>query len=115
MVALSRQRWNRILPLLPPMNTRADGKGRPAQTQKKVFEAVLWVLESGASWKQLPRALCPPPYRTCHRYFQRWVRAGVFRRLLEQVSDKGLRKADRAALEMFFIDGTFVPAKKGAP
>lgn len=112
MVTLSNQRWHKIMPLLPKMNTRKDGKGRPAQNQKKVFEAILWVLESGASWKKLPRQEYPP-YQTCHRYFQRWRQQGVFRRLLQQVSDKTLRKVDRKTLEMFFIDATFVPAKKG--
>ena len=58
-------------PLIPVPPRRADGKGRPWREPRKVLNAVLWVLRTGAPWRDLPDRY--PPYQTCHRRFQQWV------------------------------------------
>ncbi len=55
-----------------------------------------------------------PPYQTCHRRFQEWVRARVFRHILETLAHD-LEKRGKFKLTECFIDATFVVAKKGAP
>jgi transposase len=39
-----------------------------------VLNGVFWVLGTGAQWRELPEKY--PPYQTCHRRFQQWVRDG---------------------------------------
>ena len=54
-----------------------------------------------------------PPYQTCHRRFQQWVREGklveVLRLLAKHLHDRGKLHLDEA-----FVDATFASAKKGA-
>jgi hypothetical protein len=53
------------------------------------------------------------PHQTCHRRFQQWRKAGVFRRIIEVLAAY-LQGRGRIDLREAFIDGSFVPAKKGA-
>jgi transposase len=48
------------------------------------MNGVLWVLRSGARWKDLPARF--PPYQTCHRRFQRWLQSGALRGVLEALA-----------------------------
>ena len=55
-----------------------------------------------------------PPYQTCHRWLQQWRKAGVFGSVLQALAED-LRKRGKLDLREAFVDGTFAPAKKGAP
>lgn len=78
---------------------------------RSVLDGVLWVLRTGAPWADLPARY--PSYQTCHRRFQRWVEVGLFPRLLVSLRQD---LAGRGGVEDVegFIDGTYVPAKRGA-
>jgi transposase len=73
--------------------------------------AILWILRSGARWKDLPDKF--PPYQTCHRRFQSWVKDGSLRKVPETLA-RDLESRGEIDLSECFIDGTFVVAKKGA-
>ena len=85
---LSDSLWARIEPLLPKVKSRYRGRGknrkhiggRPAADRRKVISGILYVLRTGCQWDALPKAL-DGSGKTAHSYFQRWRRAGVFRRL----------------------------------
>ncbi|GAB3527600.1 hypothetical protein GCM10027443_04240 [Pontibacter brevis] len=66
---LTNEQWERVKDLVPDQVKRSDGKGRPAREKREVMEGVLWVLRTGAPWKDLPERF--PPYQTCHRRFGR--------------------------------------------
>ena len=102
--------WRRLGPLLEPKR-QADGRGRPWQDTRQVFHGVLWVLGTGAQWRELPERY--PPYQTCHRRFQQWVRAGVLERALSVLAEE-LEAQGRLNLDEAFVDATFAAAKKGA-
>jgi transposase len=107
--------WNKLSPHLPePQPRRADRRGRPWRPNRPVLAGILWVLTSGARWKDLPRRPDFAPYQTCHRRFQAWCRDGTWEHLLAILTEQ-LRDAGRLDLAEAFIDGTFAPAKKGAP
>lgn len=74
------------------------------------MEGILWILRSGARWKDLPRDF--PPYQTCHRWFQIWQRQGVMRKILRTLAED-LRDRGQLDLTETFIDGSFASAKKG--
>jgi len=107
---LTDAQWEILRGCIPEPKRRADGKGRPWRDTREVLEGVLWILKTGAPWKDLP--LRYPPYQTCHRRFQQWVRAGVIEKILETLAED-LKKRGGLDLSECFIDGTFVPAKKG--
>src|SRR5271169_3854903 len=59
---LSDAQWKLIEPILRPKR-RSDGRGRPWQDPRGVLNGILWVLGTGAQWRELPRKY--PPYQTC--------------------------------------------------
>jgi transposase len=77
---LGDEQWELITPLLPKPKRR----GRPRAEDRRTLSGILWVLRSGACWKDLL-----PKYgsrSTYHRRLQEWQ--------------------DQA-----FLDGRFVPGK----
>jgi len=99
-----------VEPVLRPRR-RPDGRGRPWHDTRAVLHGVLWVLGTGAQWRELPERY--PPFQTCHRRFQQWVRSGklevALRRLAQHLYERGQLYLDEA-----FVDATFASAKKGA-
>ncbi|MGV3615266.1 MAG: IS5 family transposase [Fimbriimonas sp.] len=108
---LTDAQWARIEPLLPSRPRRGDGKGRPWSEARPVVEGILWVLVSGARWKDLPKEY--PSYQTCHRWFQRLSQSG---RLLEMLQGFAKELEERGGLDLSecYVDGSFSSAKRGA-
>src|SRR6202042_3503088 len=48
---LTDQQWKIVEPILPSDLVREDGRGRPWSDRRKVLEGVLWILRTGAPWK----------------------------------------------------------------
>jgi transposase len=109
---LTERQWRLIAPLLPKPKVRRDGRGRPWRDPRDVMNGVLWIMRTGAPWSDLPPRY--PPYQTCHRRFQLWVRAGTLRKILETLA-RDLAERGGIDLTEAFIDATFAGAKKGAP
>lgn len=107
---LTDAQWALAEPLLPEPKAGPGKKGRPPQPFREVLNGILWVLRTGAPWHDLSNRY--PPYQTCYRRFQQWTEDGTFERLLIALR-RDLR--DRGGIEDVeaFIDGTYVPAKKG--
>ena len=112
MAELTDDRWERIKPLLPPQPRSRKG-GRPRADDRACLEGVLWVLRSGARWKDLPRDRGFPSPATCWRRLARWERGGVWLRLWQAFLDE-LDERGRLDWSECFADATFAPAKKGA-
>jgi len=89
---------------------RSDGRGRPWADQRKVLHGILWMLRSGAPWKDLP--IRYGAYQTVHPRFTRWRKEGVIRAVLQGLAED-LHKRGCFDLSECFIDGSFAPAKKG--
>lgn len=106
---VSDKQWARLAPLLEPKR-RPDGRGHPWRDTRAVLNGVLWVLGTGAQWRELPAKY--PPYQTCHRRFQQWVRAGKLEKLLHALATE-LKARGRFPLQEGFIDASFTGAKKG--
>ncbi|MGV3560782.1 IS5 family transposase [Larkinella arboricola] len=108
---LSDKQWDKIKELVPDGPRRSDGRGRPWQDKRKVLEGVIWILRTGAPWKDLPAHY--PPYQTCHRRFQQWQQTGVFEQIITTLA-RDLHQRGGIDLSECFVDGTFCMAKKGA-
>ena len=107
---LTDEQWELVEPILRPRR-REDNRGRPWHDTRAVLNGVLWILGSGAQWAEMPAKY--PPYQTCHRRFQQWVREDrlveVLRLLARQLHERGKLNLDEA-----FVDATFASAQKGA-
>jgi transposase len=60
---LNDEQWGVVEPVLRPVR-RADNRGRPWHDTRAVLNGVLWVLRTGAQWREMPEKY--PPYQTCH-------------------------------------------------
>jgi transposase len=67
------EEWSFVVPYLT-LN-RLDGEHR-THDLRAVFNAVRWVMRSGAPWRMLPHDL--PPWPAVFQQMQRWSRAGCF-------------------------------------
>jgi transposase len=107
---LNDKQWEKIKDLVPEGLRRSDGKGRPWRDKREVLDGILWIVRTGAPWKDLPERY--PPYQTCHRRFQQWVESGVFDKVIAALACD-LQQRGKIDLSECFIDGTFSLAKKG--
>ncbi len=110
---LSDEQWEALRPHVPgPERMRTSEKGgRPWRDPRDVLNGILWVLRTGAPWADLPRRY--PPYQTCHRRFQKWVKEGVLEKVLRALAED-LRARGKVDLTECFIDGSHAGAKRGA-
>lgn len=51
---LTDSEWDYLKEYLPEDAVRADGRGRPWSDRRKILEGILWILRTGAPWKDLP-------------------------------------------------------------
>ncbi len=107
---ITDEQWAVISKLLPKGKSETGKRGRPARDPREVLNGVLWVCRTGAQWNEMPGKY--PPYQTCHRYFQKWVQAGVWDKVLWELA-RDLRDRGKLDITECFIDGTFASAKKG--
>lgn len=63
---LTDAQWVYIAPLLPEVKASPKGGPKPIPN-RPVFEGILWVLRSGARWKDLPDRYPSPS--TCWRRY----------------------------------------------
>ena len=76
---LTEYEWTAIKPMLPN-----KPRGVPRVNDRRVLNGILWVLRSGAPWRDLPESYGPPT--TCYNRFVRWRQAGVWDRLMNALA-----------------------------
>ena len=75
--------WQLVKPLIDADMPRKC-TGRPPADRRKVLNCIIHRMRSGCQWNRLPKELGSD--RTAHRYFQRWVRNGVLRRIWRKLT-----------------------------
>lgn len=71
--------WSVIEPLLPN-----KVRGVKRVDDRRVLNGIFWRLRTGAPWADIPSRY--GPHTTCVNRFNRWRRAGVWKRILDAVS-----------------------------
>jgi transposase len=103
--------WALVEPLVPKFLPRPQGGGTAPLPDRAVFTAIVYVLSSGCSWRDLPPSF-GVPFQTAHRRFGQWTKAGLWRSLhhavLDELGSQGLLDWSRV-----IVDGACVRAKKG--
>ncbi len=105
---MTDQQWARLQPLLPPQRRQT---GRPARDHRTVLSGILWVLRTGAPWRDLPERF--GPWSTVRSRFRRWTAAGVWQRVLEALQCEADREG-RFDWVTHYVDGTIVRAHQHA-
>ncbi len=100
---LTDEQWSRIADLFDsPKRT-----GRPPNDRRQMLDGVLWVLNTGAPWRDLPREL--GKWSTAWDLFDTWNADGTLAAVLQRL--QGEVEIDR---DLWCIDGTTVRAHKCA-
>ena len=88
--------------MLPPERGRP---GRPATSNRLVVNSILWVLRTGAAWRDLPA--CYPAWSGVYARFRRWNQRGVWAAVLHEV-------AQELDDESYMLDSSIVRAHQDA-
>ena len=99
---LTDAQWNRIKFLF---EKRAK-VGRPSLNPRTVFNAILWILKSGARWRDLPARY--GNWNSIYHKFRLWCSLGLFERLLKIIN------ADSKDTTLLEIDSTFCKVHQSA-
>jgi transposase len=99
---LTEEMWEKIKPLLP---SQSGYWGRPSRPHREIIEGILWILRTGAPWRDLPEEY--GPWRSCFNRFNRWSANGTWQIIWEVLKDE-------IDTENFSIDGSIVKAHQDA-
>jgi transposase len=112
---LSDEAFAKIAPLLP---SQVGKVGRKRADDHRVLNGILWVLRTGAPWRDLPERY--GKWKTVNSRFYRWSDSGLWQSILKRLQAEA---ADSDDLDWVvqFVDGSVVRAhaqaagaKKGA-
>jgi putative transposase len=78
---LDAAQWLRLAVLVPG---KARDPGRTGSDHRLFVNGCLWVLRSGAHWRDLPERY--GKWKTVHRRFSRWCHAGVWERVFDTLT-----------------------------
>jgi transposase len=95
---LSDEAWNIITPLLPPQE---GGVGRPPSDHRRFVNGVLWILRTGAPWRDLPAEY--GKWNSVYRRFARWGKRGIWDAILDALATAGLADHSHHSLDSTVI------------
>jgi transposase len=76
-----------------------------------MLDGMLWILRTGAPWRDLPERL--GPWQTVYHYFSCWRGDGVFDRILESLQIR-LDANGSINWDLWCIDGSSIRASRAA-
>lgn len=105
---LSQAQWHKLKPLLPPQKPMV---GRPSEDHRTTLNGILWVLRTGAPWRDLPERY--GAWETVSGRFYRWRKSGLWQQLLARLQQQA--DADgRVNWAIHFVDGSVIRAHQHA-
>ena len=105
---LSAAQWKRITPLLPPQKPDI---GRPYQDHRRVINGILWILRTGAPWRDLPEYY--GPWQTVSGRFYRWRKKGIWQSILQRLQQQA-EDSGKINWDIHEVDGSVIRAHQHA-
>lgn len=102
------EEWAILDPLIPRSRAKT---GRPAKDRRQMLNGLMWVLSTGAPWRDLPERF--GPWETVYGYFRSWRAAGVFDAILEALHLR-LDSNGHIDWDLWCIDGSSIRATRAA-
>ncbi len=111
---VSKELWRQLQPLIPAFVPSAKGGARKlAVSDEAALNGILFVLQTGIPWEDLPQSLGYGSSMTCWRRLRDWNAAGVWEQLHQAMLTR-LREHDQIDWSRASIDGSSVPSPRGA-
>lgn len=102
------EQWTVVEPIV---SVQAAKTGRPRRDAREMLNGVLWILRTGAPWRDLPERY--GPWETVFWYFNQWRSDGTYDRILEALQIR-LDREGRIDWDLFCIDGANIRASRSA-
>ncbi len=99
---LNDAQWNRIKCLFE----EPKKVGRPPLNPRTVFNAIMWILKSGARWRDLPARY--GNWNSIYHKFRKWGSLGLFERMMKIIN------ADKDNSTLLELDSTFCKVHQSA-
>ncbi len=77
---LTDEQWQQLEPVLP---AQKPNRGRPNLGHRTVIHGILWILKTGAPWRDMPERY--GKWQTVASRFYRWQQSGVWKRIFAQL------------------------------
>lgn len=104
---LTDDQWECIRDLFPtPART-----GRPLRNSRQMMDGILWILRTGAAWRDLPEEF--GPWETVYYKFNQWTSHGTIDAMLNRLRAAHL-DAEAIDGELWCVDGTIMRAHRCA-
>lgn len=78
--------WKKIAPLLP-VERKMTG-GRPAKDNRLVMDGILYRLNTGVAWRDLPERF--GPWQSIYTRYRRWTQQGIWEKVFVALIEQGL-------------------------
>jgi len=115
---MSDEQWTALEPLLP-VNI-----GRRWSDHRQVINGILWVLNTGAAWRDMPERFGPwyrplasapgiGPWPTIYHRFNSWTKDGLWQRISQALLAK-LNRQRQVEWDLVAIDATHIRASRAA-
>lgn len=105
---LSREQYHFINDLFPSATPR---RGRPWNDHHRTLNGILWILHTGAQWRELPERY--GPWQSVYDRFVRWQHDGTLDQILERLQLK-LESQKKIDSDLWCIDATLIRASRSA-
>jgi transposase len=105
---LTDEQWNFIHPMMPPRKAKT---GRPPSDSRQMLNGILWILRTGAPWRDLPERF--GPWQTVYDHLRNWRRSGLYDRILQALQIR-LDRQGEIDWDLWCIDGSSVRASRAA-
>ena len=83
----------------------------PAVDHRRILNGILWILRTGAPWRDLPERY--GPWRTVASRFYRWQRAGLWQSLFDAVKQQA-EASGQLNWGLHYVDSTMIRAHQHA-
>ncbi|MDX2058276.1 MAG: IS5 family transposase [Gemmatimonadales bacterium] len=106
---LTDPQWAILEPFFPP--THSGRAGHPWSDHRPIVNGLLWLLHTGAAWRDLPERY--GPFQTAHDRLTRWRADGTWNRIVEALL-RQLDQAGRLDPDTWILDATILRATRDA-
>jgi transposase len=102
------EQWELVGPLIP---RHAAKTGRKPRDPRVMLNGMMWILRTGASWRDLPERF--GPWQTVYDYYRTWRDTGLFAAVLQALHIR-LDKHGQIDWDLWCVDGSSVRAARAA-
>lgn len=102
------QEWEFLSPLIPGKHAPT---GRPPSDPRVMLNGMMWILKTGAPWRDLPERF--GPWQTVYDHFRNWRKGGIYDGILEALHIR-LDENGQIDWDLWCVDGSSVRAARAA-